>query len=246
MASKDSLEMNSLAAKGDVRAVKTDTPIAIRLKHIGTGAITSVTVTTATNIVMVSDGYTQTYPFAAGLTYNTVGKLVDAINGGACTEAAGGQLWEAKVLDSLRSLATTSQFIDGAITAGTEDGVTYYDLKVDTTAADYFAVRLTYDRGFDKANVKKNHRVHLQEIKYSVNSATPAVDGIKIYRTNAGDETLVTQYLNVDTTETTINFASGEGKLTANYGEDIVVLHKDGSAYADVAGDYVQVVGVIE
>jgi len=236
MASLDSMEYKKLAAKGDVRQVRSDTPIAVRLKYVGTGTVTSVTTTTATNIVMItSDGGTDTYAFA---TYDTVGKLVDAINADG--------IFKAKVLDTVRSEATASQFVDGAISAGTEDGTTYYDVKVDTSAADYFAVRLTHDRGFDGEERKKSHRIHLQEIIYSMDISTAAADGVKIYFVNGSTETLKMDALSVDTTATTINFASGNGYLSCNNGEDIVVKIDDGGNLADAAGNYLRVVGLLE
>ena len=53
-------------------------------------------------------------------------------------------------------------------------------------------------------------------------------------------------YTSVDTTETTINWASGEGMLTANDGNDIVVLVKDAAALDDASSNYLEVSGFIE
>lgn len=239
MSSLDFVHQRALRAKGEVRQVGSDSPIAIRLRYKGTGSVTSVTTTTATNIVMVtSDGGTDTYAFA---TYTTIGALVDAINADA--------IFEAKVLDSVRSEATASQFVDGAITAGTEDGETYYDVLVDTDAADYFAVRLTYDRGFDKPH-KANHRVSLQEIVYSINLGTAAAGAVKVYEIQGTTETLRFSALSVDNggtyDNTTINFASGEGKITANDGNDIVVKIDDSGNLADNAGNLLRIIGTIE
>jgi len=243
MASYESLAIKNAASTGTVVQVGTDTPVAIRLEHVGTGAITSVTTTTATNIVFVSDDYTQTYAFA---THTTVGALVDAINAGNCTEAAGGILWKAKVLDTVRSEATASQFVDGAITAGTVNGVSYYDVLVDTDAADYLAVRLTYDRGFDKPH-KARHRVDLEEIVYYADLGTAAAAGLKVYKIDADGvtETLVLSYLSVDTTTTTENFASGEGCLSGDIGGDIVVKLDDSGNLADSTSNYLRVSGKI-
>lgn len=236
MPSRDSLEVRNLLAAGDVRQVGTDSPIAVRLKYVGSGTVTSVTVTTATNIVMVtSDGGTDTYAFA---TYATVGALVDAINADG--------IFKAKVLDTVRSEATASQFVDGAITAAAEDGTMYYDVKVDTNAANYFAARLTYDRGFEKETMKKSHRVHLDEIVYLMNLATASANNVKVYRVNGTTETVVYKGLPVDNTATTINFASGNGRLSGANGEDIVVKIDDGGTLADAAGNLLRVVGTLE
>ncbi len=228
MGSLDSLSVRKLMAKGHVGQVTNLTSYPIRLRHIGSGAITSVVVTDATNIVLTSDGYTQTYPFAAGLTYNTVGKLVDAINAGACTEAAGGQLWEAKVLDGLRSDTTTSKFVSATLAAKTiltGGGVSeiVYDIAYDTTvAAPYVAYRMTYDRGFLKGQ-KNQHRVHISEIKYFATLGSAAAAGLKIYEVEGTVETEIWRGTPTSGVTTTVNWASGEGKITANDGNDLVV-----------------------
>jgi hypothetical protein len=235
MASYDSLKVRNLLASGEIKQVGTDAPIAIRLKYKGTGSVTSVTVTTGTNIVLVtSDGGTDTYAFA---TYTTVGAVVDAINADG--------IFDAKVLDAVRSLASATQFVNGAITAATEDGVSYYNVKVDTSAAKYFAVRLTYDRGFDKAH-KASHRVHLQEAKYYATLGAAAADMVLVYKVNGTTETNVMSALSVSATETTINFASGEGKLSGANGEDIVVILKDAATLGDAAANYLRVTGIVE
>ena len=85
MSSLNSVLTRQALASGVTLQVGTDTPVAIRLRKLSVGSVTSVTVTTATNIVMItSDGGTDTYTFA---TYTTVGALVDAINADGIFEA---------------------------------------------------------------------------------------------------------------------------------------------------------------
>lgn len=235
MGSLDAAQLRAANAKGDVRQVGSDTPIAVRLQYKGSGTVTSVTVTTATNIVLVtSDGGTDTYAFA---TYDNIGKLVDAINGDG--------IFDAKVLDTVRSEATASQLVDGAITASTEDGEVYYDAKLDTDACDYFAVRLAYDRGFKKSH-GATHKVHLQEIVYLMNLTTASANNVKVYEIDGATETVVMQTLPVDNTETTINFASGRGKISAGFGNDIVVKIDDGGNLADADGNFLRAIGIVE
>jgi len=236
MASYESLAIKNAASTGTVVQVGTDTPVAIRLEYVGSGTITSVTTTTATNIVMItSDGGTDTYAFSA---YTTVGSVVDAINADG--------IFKAKVLDTVRSEASASQFVNGAITAGTVNGVSYYDVLVDTDAADYFAARLTYDRGFDKPH-KARHRVDLQEIVYYADFGTVAAAGLKVYKIDADGvtETLVFSNLTVDTTETTEIFASGEGVISGDIGGDIVVKLDDSGNLADATTNFLRIVGKI-
>ncbi len=240
MASLDSLQSRYYNIKGTVLQGGTNDPVAIRLRYVGSGTVTSVTVTTATNIVMItSDGGTDTYAFA---TYTTVGALVDAINADA--------IFEAKVLDSLRSYATASKFVDGAITSGSflngaGTSTTVWDVLVDTSAALYIGFRLTYDRGFEKPH-KRNHRVHLQQIKYSVDMGTAAADSVQVWEIDGTNESQLLGYLSVDTTETTLTWVSGRGKITAGDGNDLFVMVKDAATLADAAGNYVEVSGLIE
>lgn len=237
MASGDFAFVRNILARGEVKQVGTDTPVAIRLRYVGTGTVTSVVVTTATNIVLTtSDGGVDTYAFN---TLNTVGKVVDAINADG--------IFEAKVLDSVRSYATASQFVTGAVASSTYEGKTVWDVKVDTSAAKYFAYRLTLDRGFDKNSVKKNHRVHLQEFVYFATLGNAAMGGAQVYEcTPDGTETSVLSDLSVSASLTTTNFASGRGKMTAADGNDLVVVLIDSATLGDAAANLLRVVGSIE
>ncbi len=234
MASLDSLLTRQALAKGVVVQAGTDQPVAFRMRNVGGGAVTSVTVTTATDIVIITaNGGTDTFAFA---TYTTIGALVDAINAGG--------IFEAKVLDCLRSLASASTIVTGAITAGKdENGVTVWDAKQDTSASLQVAVSLSPFRNFD---APKGHRVHLQEVKYSVNMGTAAADSVQIWKRKGAVEVQIFGELSVDTTATTINFAAGVGKITGGEDEELIVLVKDAATLADAAGNYVRVSGLIE
>jgi len=241
MASLDFALTRQTLMKGAVQYVGTDLPVAIRLRYVGTGTVTSVTVTTGTNIVMVtSDGGTDTYAFG---TYTTVGTLVDAIN----TDG----IFEARVLDTVRSAATATQFVDGAITAGTiytaaNTAQTVYDVKVDTSAALYFATCLTFGRGFDINKLAAEHRVHLQEIKYPMDAGSFAANALKVYDRFKGVETLLYQGPATDNSATTESYAVGYGKVTVASGHEIVVQITATSTLADAATNYLRVVGQIE
>lgn len=235
MSSLDYLFSRSLLKKGVVNQSGTDTPVAIRLRYIGTGTVTSVIVTTATDITMItSDGGTDAYLFA---TYTTVGAVADAINADG--------IFEAKVLDCLRALASASKLVAATITSGTFEGITVWDVLVDTSAALQIGTSLTYSRGFDKPQVK-GHRVHLQSIWYAVNMGTAAVDSVQVWKRKGTVETELLGLLSVDTTETTVTFALGFGYISADEGEDLVVLVKDAATLADATGNFVRVVGLVE
>lgn len=233
MGSLDSALTRQALAEGVVVSHGTDTPVVIRLRYVGTGTVTSVTTTTATNIVMItSDGGTDTYAFA---TYTTIGSLVDKIN----TDG----IFEAKVLDALRSEGTASRLVDGAITAGTDaNGAIVWDVKADTSTALRISAALTAHRDFDMPA----RRVHLQEITYSVNMGTAAADSVQVWLRRGTVETQLFGVLSVDTTATTITFASGQGKITGKRDDEFVVFVKDAATLADAAGNYVRITGVIE
>jgi hypothetical protein len=235
----------NVAAKGTILNCGTNGPVALRIRYLGTGAVTSVTVTTAVNIVFIANGVTQTFPFAAGLTLNTMGKLADAINVGNCTEAAGGALWEAKVLDTMRSYATTSRIVDGAISSHVVDGVTVWDAVVDTDVAKYFALRLCSDRGFN--NIPSgNRRVHLKEFSYYATLGGAGADKVLIYDVKGGDENLILSQISVSATETVTNWAAGYGYLTAEEGHDIVIFLTDAVTLANAAANHLTLSGIVE
>lgn len=233
MPSYDGLQVRHLLREGTVLSVGTDTPIAIRLRKVGSESATSVTVTTATNVVLVGSTTTDTITFA---TYTTYGAVVDAIN-------ATGR-WEAKILDALRSKASASTLVTGAITAGTDaNGVVVWDLTQDTSASLQLAVCVTGARAFDTPSAR---RVGIQEIKYSVNMGTAAADSFQIFRRRGKTETKVLGELSVDTTATTYSFASGLAELSGKDGDEFIVLVKDAATLADDTGNYVRVAGWIE
>ena len=236
MASRDSLEIRKLLSRGTVVYKSTDTSVALRLRYVGTGTVTSVTSVTATGVTAItSDGGTDAYTFAA---YTTMGALADAINADG--------IFEARVLDVLRSAASDDAILAEAITTPTydENGNAVYDLKVDTSGMFYVGACLSTARGFDSNS--DGHRVSLQEINYVANMGTAAADGLKVYSRNikTGAERLVYAGLSVDTTATTVNFANGVGMITSRDGEELIVLIKDAASMA--GGAYMRLVGILE
>lgn len=230
MSSQDALQMRALNKRKVIGHVSDDLPVAIRLKYIGSGSVTSVTVTTATNIVMItSDGGTDTYAFS---TYDTVAKLVAAINADG--------IFEAKVLDTLYSEDTASQFVDGALSI-TSDG--YYDVMSDTSACDYIAYRLTYDRGAGAKKPKGSHRVTLLGITTNLTLGGGAdTNSLKVYECKGSTETAVITRTPTTGSEENITWASGEGGFTSADGKDLVVIVTDTTS---VTG-YLTVIGEAE
>lgn len=202
------------------------------------GAFTSVTTTTGTSIVFITaTGGTDTFLFS---DYATIGALVDAINAGKSTEniaaAAGLPVVEARVLDALRSDATATQFINGAITAGTVNGTSYYDVLVDASAAQYLAYCLAPDREVGmNVKLRDQHRVNLQEVITNVTLGGGAdASAFTIYERTPSDrgsvETLIMAKTPTSGSAATTNWASGYGKITAGNGNSLIVRVYDATS----------------
>jgi hypothetical protein len=232
MSSLDSVLTRQALAKGVVRRVTNDAPIGLRLRYVGSGTVTSVTVVSATSIAMItSDGGTDTYAFGS---LTTMGAVVDAINRDG--------IFEAKIVDTLRSQASANTLLAAApITAGVDDaGGVVWDAVVDTSGAATLSCVLSPTS--PSWDLPKGHRVHLRSIVYYVDN-TAAQGALQIWKRKGTVETQIAGFLNVDTTETTVNFASGHGKITADADEELVV-HIAGTVINNAAnaimliGDY--------
>lgn len=230
-ASLDQSRLNNLNRSFQVGSVVDDTPVAIRLKYIGTGTVTSVTFDTDQDFTLVtSDGGTDEYLFA---TYTDYGLLIDQIKGDG--------IFDVKILDSLRADTTAgSPFIDGAATITSEG---YYDALIDTSSEKNFTFRCTYDRNVGATKPIAGHRVHLQEIVYNMNINAASANGVRVYEWDAVDktETQIWRAASVDATATTHNWASGEGMISAGVGNDLIVRVIDGTSLTDATGNFMNV-----
>jgi hypothetical protein len=240
MASLDSLRTKYYAATGTTLQTGTDTPVAIRLFYVGTGSVTSVTVISATSVATISTGTgegTKTYTFGAGAgEVATIGALADAINGDG--------IFNAKVLDCLRSLACDDNLKAGApVTAGTDaNGVICWDLVTLTAVALQLGACLSAHRDF---GFPMGHRVKLQQIVYLATLAGAGADKFQIWRRRGTTETQILGALSVSAASTTTTFASGQGFISGNADDEFVVLLTD-TVMADNAGNLLRIVGRIE
>ena len=243
MASLQSLQQRNIAKKLAVQQSNVDKDVAIRMHYIGAGTVTSVTVTTATDITMVtSDGGSDAYTWVA---YTTLGALVDAINKDG--------IFEAKILDGLRSeLTAASRFVDGVITAADDGSETAYDLLFSTngSAVKRMACRITMDRTFGTgAKLLKGHRVTINEIATTFTLGGGAdANAMKIYECKKADkgetETLLLQRTPVTGSSAEFDWANGNGGITGNDGSDIVVIVTDGTSFG--GSDEMSVSGILE
>ena len=226
--SLDAQQMQNLLGGTKASMVVADGAVAIRLKYIGNGTVTSVTVDISTDLVLItSDGGTDTYIFS---TFATVGALADSINADG--------VFCAKVLDALRSAATDDMFVDGAKTITSEG---YYDIVSDTTATDSLVYRITYDRNVGSDINPGNHRVALKEFTYFATLGNATADDLQIweYDRASNTETQVYQNTPVSASNTTINFASGVGELSADFNNDLIIVIDDDTSLAD-SGAFLQ------
>lgn len=236
-------EYRQMNKKGTAGQVVTDTPLAIRIKYVGGGSVTSVTNTAATDLVLIAtdSAGTSSTVTCTYATDDSVGEVVDRINASS--------LWEAKVMDCLRGMATDSSELGvdtGALSTSAYEGTNYYDVHLDTSVSLEFGYRLMFDRNVGAEKPKGSHRVILQEIKYNVDMGTAAADSMQIYECDGSDETKLIGSLSVDNTDTTVNWASGRGYITANDGNDIFVRVKDAGTLGDDTGNFLTVTGFRE
>jgi hypothetical protein len=241
MASLESLRTREYAKRGAVVQKQDDGPIIIRMRYVGTGAVTSVTVVTGTSIATITTGTgegTKTYAFA---TYTTVGALAAAINADG--------IFEAKVLDALLADATTGgNFqVNGAIAAGTdENGVVCYDMLADTSVTKAITATLSLARNFNTCKLTQGHVVEAKELSYNVNISGAEVGAVRVYSRKGGVESLVYSTTSVDATVTTIDWASGVGSITSVDGGELVFRVLDGTSVTDAAANYVRIVGFLK
>jgi hypothetical protein len=236
MASLEFARTRKLLATGISTFAGTDKSVALRLRYLGSGTVTSVTTVTATSVeTITSDGGTDTFLFSA---YTTMGALSDAIN------ALG--IFECKVLDVLRSDASDDALLAEALTTTTtdENGEAVFDVKVDTSGMFGVSACLSGNRGFD--GVVKGHRVLLQGIDYLANMGTAAADQLQVWARDvkSGSERCLYKALSVDTSATAVTFAGGFGYISGRDGEELIVRIKDGASMAD--GAYMKVTGTFE
>lgn len=229
MASLNSVQVKQALAKSVCGTVVNDTPVAIRIRYIGTGSVTSVTVDTDQDITLVSSeggvATTEEYLLSA---YTTMGALADRINNS--------QYWDARVVDALRAdLTSGSPFVDNASLTVTSDG--YYNALVDTSVTFNMTYRCAYDRGVNWAEQKPTgaHRVHLQSVVYYANISGATANEFRIYEYDPKlqSETQVYQAASVNSVETPVNFANGEGKITSGWNNELIVRILDQTSLAD-------------
>lgn len=236
MASLAQALLNKSLATHKVGSVVDDTAVALRLKYIGTGTVTSVTVTTATNIVNVtSDGGTDTYAFSA---YTTLGTLADAINADG--------IFEARILDGLRTDSTdSSELVNGAKTI---TSLGYYDILSDTSVLKAISYRAAVDRGVRANRPAGGHRVHVQEIDYNVNLGATLSNNVQVWEWDsvAKTETQVLTRAAADATATQVNWASGEGMISSGWGNELLVRITNTNSVTDDDANYLNVSYIVE
>lgn len=237
MPSLDMARTRHELARGVMGQSFVDGCVQFKLKYVGGGKVTSVIVTTATDITMISvkDGVTYTDAFrwvGAAPNYITVGAIVEAIS-------ATGR-WQARTMDALTTTTLgAASTVDGTITV---DAKGEYNILSDTSTAGqrYLAYRLTYDRTFGTSDsFRDSHRVSLKEIVTSFTLGATDANGLKIYEcTPPGNavpyslaEVLVYQVTPTSGAPATISWASGKGSITAKEGNDLLVIVTDATSF---------------
>jgi hypothetical protein len=147
-------------------------------------------------------------------------------------------------MDALRSEDPDDFFVtNGTVSATTDNnGVVCYDLLVEAAVALTFACLLSPHEDFD---MPKGHRVSLIEVDYLVNN-TAAFDTLSITKRNidSGVEKVIYAATNTDNSAASLTFASGNGKITLGWDEELVVQF-DGTV-VNAADGYIQCIGIYE
>jgi len=226
MGSLNSIKLRNALKSGMTEVHVADTPVAIRMKYIGKGSVTGaqIAVDTDQDITLItSDGGTEEFLFADFLT---MGALAEAINNS--------MYWNAELVDALRSdLTATSPFVDDLTTDPT--GAGYYEAYIDTDISKRLTYRCAYNRnpngenGVDSSRAKGAHRVSLIGFTYYCNNGGDEINGVQVWEYNPvlQTETQVYQAIGIDSVSTTVNFAGGEGVITSDWGNDLIVRIQD-------------------
>jgi len=217
----DEREFNAV---GVLAQVTTNQSVALRLRNKAGKAVTSVTVTAATDIVLIDSDGTSTVDFS---TYTTAGAVADKINSLAN--------WECRVLDVERSFDPVSRIVGGALSAGVKEGVGgVYDVLVDTSVG-YVGYCLTPNRAVGKV-AAKGKKVVAKKFNYALNVGTPAAASVLVVKRSGTVEETRLSLTSVDTTATTVfdvsNTAGFKG-LSAGNDEELVFIVKDAASIAD-------------
>lgn len=240
MASLDSLRTKAYGETGIVVQTGTNGSVAMRIRYVSTGTVTSVTVGGATIVTVTEETAgttTKTYAYA---TYTTMGTMIDAINADG--------LFQGRVLDCLRSLTcSAANLVNAAITPGTDaNGVIVWDMMIDTTGPDQLGVCLTNHRDF---NYIPGSIIKLQEVVYGINFTGVAANKFQIWQRKPGSniETQVYGALTVDTTVTTLTFTDvADGFISAEPDVEFVILGIDTGNLADANANFLRAVGLVD
>ena len=237
MASLNSLKMRSLASQTMGIRYTDSTPVALRIIHVGTAAVTSVVTTTGTAIVLTDATNTVTADFAGTLSLGTLGAVADYINAQPN--------WKCKIVDGLRTTLTTANNLVGAPTTATltsKDGEMSYDINLNTTTTFTFPIRCSYDRTAGNIKPKGGHRVKLVGFDYVINVGTAAANKVRIYETDpvALTETQIWQGASVQSTTTVTSLDFSKAPITAKEGNDLVVMVTDAASISTAATNYLQ------
>ena len=243
MASLNSLKMRSLTAQTMGIRYTDSTPIALRIIHVGTAAVTSVVTTTGTAIVLTDATNVVTADFAGTLSLGTLGAVADYINSTSN--------WKCKILDGLRTTLTTANNLVGAPTTATatlKDGEMSYDINLNTTTTFTFPIRCSYDRTAGNIKPKGGHRVKLVGFDYVINVGTAAANKVRIYETDPVTltETQIWQGASVQSTTTVTSLDFSKAPITVKEGNDLVVMVTDAASISTAATNYLQALFIRE
>ncbi|MFA5376199.1 MAG: hypothetical protein WC455_10690 [Dehalococcoidia bacterium] len=211
--------------KGVIAQLTNDQSVGLRIRNKAGLSVTSVTVTTATDITLIDSAGTTAVDWA---TYTTMGAVADKINSTTS--------WECKLLDVERSLTPVNALVTGVVSAAVVEGVGgVYDAKLDTSAALRYAYCLTPNRAVGK-EAAKGKKVVAKKFNYALNVGTAAAASVLVIKRKGTVEETILSVASVDTTGTTVfdvSSAANFAGLTADNDAELLFVVKDAGSIAD-------------
>lgn len=226
------------------RVLVADQGVALRIRYVGSPESSSdyadAVLVSATSLTLSKNGAADTTVGAAGVlefaTYDTLGKLVDAINLSSN--------WEAEIVAGLRSDAVDGSELLARSTA-TFRPYSTVELKWDSSAAFHISFLLEPADAFARPEQREGHRVGFRRGLGLVNTADSGTWDFSVYELGPDKAASLRTVVDADTADNTAydTGAADEILVHADYGNSLLVkVYDGGSGWADT-GAYLKVYG---
>ena len=222
MASFDSLFSRKLASTKATRRTLEAAGVAIRIKHVGTTVTSTPTVvfsSTSSTLTLTDGAAAVTTIDLSAAAYDTMGELVDYINGLAS--------WKCRILDALRTDASNNTMTDGAVTSAVKNGEVVFDCT-SLIASGQLAAVVSVDTAIDNLRAKLGHRVTLDAIDLYA-TCTGGANCLQVYERDLLTKTETQIWGATTANNTPYSYAASSSTypfngITAAEGKELVVV----------------------